>query len=54
MGFFIGMTIGIILGAFMMCFSLGASRVTRESEIYMEGYLAGQVNGLRNVKDLDE
>ena len=45
MGFFIGMIVGMVLGALMMCFIIGASRVTHEHEIYMEGHIAGYAEG---------
>lgn len=45
MGFFIGMTVGIILGALMMCFVVGASISNRENEVYMEGHIAGYAEG---------
>ena len=47
MGFFIGMTVGLVLGGLMTAFVIGASRVNHENEIYMEGYLAGQVEALK-------
>ena len=47
MGFFIGATVGMILGALITCFVIGASRVNYESEVYMEGYLAGQVEAMK-------
>ena len=45
--FFIGITVGMILGALITAFIIGASRVNHENEIYMEGYLAGQVETLK-------
>ena len=48
MGFFIGMTVGLVLGGLMTAFVIGASRLNHENEIYMEGYLAGQVERMRN------
>lgn len=45
--FIIGLTIGAIGGALAMCFIIGSSRTNHENEIYMEGYLAGQVEALK-------
>ena len=45
--FGIGLIIGAIGGAVAVSFMIGASRTNHENEIYMEGYLAGQVEALK-------
>lgn len=45
MGFFIGMTVGLVLGGLMTAFVIGASRVNHENEIYTDGHIAGYAEG---------
>lgn len=44
--------IGAIVGAIIMAFMQGTSICNRETEIYMEGYLAGQVSAFKEVNAL--
>ena len=45
MGFFIGMTVGLVLGGLMTAFVIGASRLNHEHEIYTDGHIAGYAEG---------
>ncbi len=47
MGFITGLFIGATGGVIAMAFIQGASLNNREQEAYMEGYLAGQVEALK-------
>ena len=38
----IGFIIGVLVGTIVALFIVGATRVSRENEIYMEGYLEGK------------
>ena len=48
MEFIIGLIIGVLTGALSIAFIQGASINRREQEVYMEGYLAGQVERMRD------
>lgn len=52
MSFVVGFIIGIILGALAMCFIVGATRLNKESEIYEQGYLAGQAENMKESKEV--
>ena len=47
MGFFIGMTVGLVLGGLMTAFVIGASRVNHENEIYADGHIQGYAEGYK-------
>ena len=47
MGFITGLIIGVLTGALSIAFIQGASISRREHEVYMEGFLAGQVDALK-------
>ena len=48
MGFIAGLIIGVLTGALCIVFLMGASTTRREQEIYMEGYLAGQAEIMKD------
>ena len=48
MEFIVGLIIGSLAGAFAIAFIQGASNNRREHEIYMEGYLAGQIERMKD------
>ena len=48
MGFIAGLIIGVLTGSLSIAFLLGASIGRREQEVYMEGYLAGQIERMKD------
>lgn len=48
MGFIAGLIIGLLTGALSLMFLMGASINRREQEIYIEGYLAGQAEIMKD------
>jgi hypothetical protein len=48
MGFIAGLVIGVLTGTVSLMFLMGASINRREQEVYMKGYLAGQIERMKD------
>ena len=47
MGFFIGMTVGMVLGVLVVGFFIGASRLEHDKYVYTDGHIEGYAEGYK-------